>query len=212
MRQMERRAGKDGVHGDRVADTAFVLCGALAREVNAIIEKHSWQVDLVGLPAVNHVFIDKIASDVEKKLLTLQGQYRKLLVIYADCGTGGGLDAMLSKYGIERVAGVDCYHWYGQEAYFKSLNEQPGTYFLTDFMVRNFQGVIMDSMGLIKHPELRFDYFKNYQRIVYFRQLDELQLSNKAQEIADYLELPLEVQDTGYGYLEQALVDFMNNP
>ena len=192
--------------------TGLIICGALGREVIAIVRKHGWDVDLVAVPAVDHVFPDRIASDVEAKFMAMQNQYERLIVVYGDCGSNGALDDTLNRLGIERIAGPHCYEFYGGKAFQEIMDEEPGTYFLTDFMVRTFNGLIMKSMGLDRYPELKEDYFKNYKRIVYLTQSPEAELRIKAAAIAAYLGLPLEIRETGLNFLETRLVELMNKP
>ena len=192
--------------------TAFIICGALAREVLAIVARHGWDAHVVGVPAIDHVFPQRIAPDVEKRILELRETYERLIVVYGDCGSQGALDAMLQKYdGIERLAGPHCYEWYGGEQFQSLMDEEPGTYFLTDFMIRTFEGLIKKSMGLDRYPQLKDDYFGNYKRVVYLVQAEDEALLQKAQEIADYLELPLQVRLTGYNRLETQLLALMNS-
>lgn len=189
--------------------TGFIICGALAREVLDIIQKYGWDADVVGVPAVDHVFPERIAPDVESRILELRNSYDRLIVVYGDCGSYGALDAVLDKYGIERLAGAHCYEWYGGEQFQTLMDEEPGTYFLTDFMIRTFEGLIKKSMGLDRYPQLKEDYFRNYKRVVYLAQTEDEALLKKAERVAGYLELPLEVRLTGYNRLESQLVALM---
>lgn len=185
------------------------MCGALAREVLAIIERHGWDVDVVGVSAMDHMYPDRIAPDVEERIRELRAQYRRLIVVYGDCGSRGALDEVLERYGIERIAGPHCYEMYGGQAFHDLMEEEPGTFFLTDFLVRAFRGTILKGLGLDRFPQLKEDYFGNYQRLVYLAQTDDPELHEKAERIAQYLDLPLEVRHTGYGLLEERLVDLM---
>lgn len=191
--------------------TGFIICGALAREVLDIIQKYGWDAEVVGVPAVDHVFPQRIAPDVEKNILELRDRYDRLIVVYGDCGSYGALDAVLAKHGIERLAGAHCYEWYGGEQFEHLMAEEPGTYFLTDFMIRTFDGLIKKSMGLDRYPQLKEDYFRNYKRVVYLAQTEDEALLEKAERVADYLELPLEVRVTGYNRLETQLVAMMES-
>lgn len=191
--------------------TGFIICGALAREVLDIIQKYGWDADVVSVPAVDHVFPERLAPDVERHILELRDSYHRLIVVYGDCGSYGALDAVLAKHGIERLAGAHCYEWYGGEQYERLLEEEPGTYFLTDFMIRTFEGLIKKSMGLDRYPQLKEDYFRNYRRVVYLAQTEDEALLEKAKRVAGYLELPLEVRVTGYNRLETQLVALMES-
>ncbi len=191
--------------------TGFIICGALAREVLDIIQKYGWDADVASVPAVDHVFPERIAPDVERHILELRDRYERLIVVYGDCGSYGALDAVLQKHGIERLAGAHCYEWYGGEQFQRLMDEEPGTYFLTDFMIRTFEGMIKKSMGLDRFPQLKEDYFRNYKRVVYLVQAEEAALLEKAERVAAYLELPLEVRVTGYNRLETQLVALMES-
>lgn len=188
---------------------AFIICGALAREVLAIIKRHHWAVDVYGIPAIDHMYPDRIAPNVEGKVEAIHGRYDRVLVIYGDCGTRGALDDFLSRSNLERVAGPHCYEMYGGGLFADLMDEEPGTFFLTDFLVRGFNGTIWRGLGLDRHPELMDDYFHNYRRLVYLTQIESLDLVEKANQIATLLGLPLQVIHTGYGQLEQRLCDWM---
>lgn len=188
----------------------LILCGALGREVNALIKKHGWDAEMIGVPAVDHVFPQRIAPDVEQRILEARERYERLIVVFGDCGSGGALDKMLLRYpDIQRIAGPDCYEMYSGDLFEKLIAEEPGTYFLTDFMVRTFNGLILKSMGLDRYPQLRQDYFKNYKRVVYLAQTYDEDLLQKAQQIAKDLGLDFSVRYTAYGHLETRLLAMM---
>lgn len=192
------------------AQTAFIMCGALAREVLDIIDRHGWDVDVVGVSAMDHMYPDRIAPDVEDRIKELRDHYERLIVVYGDCGSRGALDEVLERHDIERIAGPHCYEMYGGSAFHELMEEEPGTFFLTDFLVRGFRGTILRGLGLDRFPQLKEDYFRNYNRLVYFAQTDDRELREKAEYISEYLELPLEVRHTGYNLLEERLVGLMN--
>ena len=185
--------------------TGFIICGALAREVSEIIAKRGWDAEIIGVSALHHLRPERIAPDVEKRILELRDRYERLIAVYGDCGTYGALDAVLEKHNIRRIAGPHCYEMYAGKRFEQLMEEEAGTYFLTDFLVRKFKGTILKGMGLDRFPELKRDYFRNYTRLVYLAQSNDPALRKKAQEIADYLELPLTIQFTGYGLLEERL-------
>lgn len=189
--------------------TAFIMCGALAREVLDIIDRHGWDADVVGVPAIDHMHPERIAPDVEKRFLELRDEYDRVVVVFGDCGSRGAVDALLEKYGLERVDGPHCYEMYGGDAFHELMEEEPGTFFLTDFLVRGFRGTILKGLGLDRFPQLKEDYFRNYKRLVYLEQVENAELRERALQIADYLELPLEIRHTGYGLLEERLVALM---
>jgi len=191
--------------------TAFIMCGALAREVLAIIDLHGWDVDIVGVPAIDHMRPERIAPDVEKRFLALREQYERILVLFGDCGSGGAVDTLVERYGLQRVDGPHCYEMYGGAGFQELMDEEPGTFFLTDFLVRGFRGTILKGLGLDRFPSLKEEYFRNYKRLVYLIQIEDQKLVEKAGEIADYLELPLELRHTGFGLLEERLVAMMGD-
>jgi hypothetical protein len=195
---------------DRANRTAFIICGALAREVLAIIQRHNWPVDVVGISAMDHMYPERIAPDVEKQILKLRDQYRRVIVVFGDCGSRGALDALLERHGIERIAGPHCYEMYAGQGFHDLMDEEPGTFFLTDFLVRGFQGTVMKGLGLDRFPQLKEDYFRHYKRLVYLVQLKDPDLLARAEQISDYLELPLEIRHTEYGLLEQRLMELMD--
>lgn len=188
---------------------AFILCGALAREVLSIIEHQGWAVDVYGIPAVDHMYPERIAPDVERKLQTIRRDYDEVLVVFGDCGSSGQLDHLLAREGFDRIDGPHCYEMYGGELFTQLMDEQPGTFFLTDFLVRGFDGTVWRGLGLDRHPELLDDYFRHYRRVVYLTQVHDVGLVERAGAIAKRLGLPLEVHFTGYGQLEARLVQWM---
>ncbi len=189
--------------------TALLVCGALAREVQAIARRHEWDADVVGVPALLHMHPERLVPAIERRYGELRDQYERVIVVYGDCGTGGGMDAALDRLGLERVAGPHCYEMYGGALFERLMDEEPGTYFLTDFLLRGFEGLVVKGMGLDRFPELKADYFVNYRRLVYLVQSPDPVLIEKAQSIADYLGLPLEIHETGYGLLEERLAELM---
>lgn len=189
--------------------TAFILCGALAREVVAIIDKHGWQVDVYGIPAIVHMVPERIAPYVARKFQSIRERYGRVLVVFGDCGSRGALDEFLAAHRLERIDAPHCYEMYGGSAFHALMEEEPGTFFLTDFLVRGFRGTVWHGLGLDRYPELKDEYFRNYRRLVYLSQTADETLRLKAQEIASTLALPMEIRHTGYGLLEQRLCDWM---
>jgi hypothetical protein len=186
----------------------FIICGALGHEVVDLIGRHGWDAEIAAVPAHVHLFPEQIAPKVEQRILELRQKYERLIVVFGDCGSGGALDVVLEKYpDIERIAGLHCYEWYGGDLFQELLAEEPGTYFLSDFMVRGFRGTILKGMGLDKYPELREMYFQNYKRVVYLVQKPDPALLEQAKAAASYLRLPLEIRATGYNLLEERLLE-----
>ena len=192
--------------------TALIICGALAREVMEIVRRHGWDVDVVGVSALDHLFPERIAPDVEGKILAVREQYERVVVVYGDCGSKGALDATLARHGVERVAGPHCYEMYGGPLFEELLAEEPGTFFLTDFLVRSFNGAVVKGLGLDRFPKLKDAYFRNYTRVVYMAQTRDPALEDKARKIGGYLGFPLEIRYTGLGLLEERLVALMSVP
>ena len=193
-------------------NTCLIICGALAREVLALKERHHWAVEVVAVPATFHMIPARIAPAVEKRIVDLRDRYDRLLVVYGDCGTGGALDAMLDRLGVERIAGPHCYEWYAGGLFQALMDEEPGSYFVTDFMVRQFDTLILKSMGLDRFPQLKEDYFGNYQRLVYLVQKPDPALMEQAKAASTYLGLPLEIRATGYNFLEARLLELLQSP
>jgi hypothetical protein len=196
-------------HNTKLPQVAFVLCGALAREVIAISRRRGWDVALFGVAASDHMLPARIAPDVERRLCELIPRFERIVVVYGDCGTSGQLDEVLDRYNVPRIAGPHCYEMYGGAAFDAQMAQDPGVFFLTDFLVRGFEGTILKGLGLDRFPELRDVYFANYNRLVYLVQNEDPALLEKAQSIASTLGLPLELQRTGYGLLEQRLAALM---
>jgi hypothetical protein len=191
--------------------TALIACGALAREVLALKEKHGWDAEVWGVPALLHNRPDRIPPAVLERIRAARASHRRVVVVYGDCGTGGQLDRLLAAEGVERVAGPHCYEMYANGGFEGLMAEEPGTFFLTDYLVQSFDHLVIEGLGLDRFPELRDEYFRHYRRVVYLAQRDDPELRARAQWAARYLGLPLEIRPTGYGALETRLVALMNS-
>lgn len=189
--------------------TALIVCGALAREVLALKEKHGWEVDVLGVPALLHNAPERLPVAILKRIRQARQDYQRVFVVYGDCGTGGLLDRLLEMEGVERVAGPHCYEMYADGTFESLMAEAPGTFFLTDYLVQSFDHLVLEGLGLDRHPELRDQYFKNYTRVVYLAQRDEPALKARAGWAAENLGLPLEVRQVGYGKLETRLKELI---
>jgi hypothetical protein len=184
----------------------LIACGALAREVIALREKHAWDADIFCVPALLHNTPNKIAPAVEKRILDLRAQYQRIIIVYGDCGTNGALDSVLDQLGVERISGPHCFEQYGGAIHDQYMADTPGTYFLSDFLVRHFDKFVWHSLGLDRFPQLRDDYFGNYQQVVYLAQTDDPDLRTRAENAAAKLGLPLRIEHVGYGDLETRLL------
>jgi len=189
--------------------TALIACGALAREVLHLRDKHGWEADVLGVASLLHNEPDRIPAAVLGRIRQARRAYERVIVVYGDCGTGGQLDRALQAEGIERVAGPHCYEMYADGLFHQLMQDDPGTYFLTDYLVQSFDHLVIEGMGLDRHPELRQEYFRNYSRVVYLAQRDDPALRRRAAWAAEALGLPLEIRQVGYGALESRLVEMM---
>ena len=193
--------------GPRVA---LVACGALAQPAASVVARHDWPVDVHPLPPLLHNRPHLIADEVRRLAVELSTTYDAVAVGYADCGTYGALDTVCEELGLERLPGLHCYDLYdGEAALAARLETEPGTYLLTDFLVRSFERTVVRELGLDRWPELRDDYFRHYTRVVWLAQEPEPELRALAQQAADRLGLPLTVVPTGTGRLEAALADLL---
>ncbi len=189
--------------------TALIVCGALAREVLALKVKHGWDADILGLPVLLHNEPERIPPAIKKRIQQAREEYERLIVVYGDCGTSGSLDRLLAQEGVQRVGGPHCYEMYAAGIFKALMEEQPGTFFLTDYLVGSFDHLVLEGLGIDRNPQLRDDYFKNYTRVVYLAQQDNPSFKERAQWAADSLGLPLEIRQTGYGLLEKRLIELV---
>lgn len=184
-------------------------CGALARELLEIVNRNGLDnVDVDCLPASLHNHPDRIAPAIDARLAEVAAQYDRILIGYADCGTVGALDEVAIRYGAEMLPGAHCYEFYATSEVFARLHDdEPGTFYLTDYLVRHFDRIVIHGLGLDRHPQLRDDYFGNYRRLVYLAQSVDEGLVVKAKAAAERLDLELEVRQVGMGDLEPAVVE-----
>jgi hypothetical protein len=182
------------------------MCGALGKEVKEIVDRRRWDVDLYGVSALLHLYPSRIVDELRVRLHDLRPRYERLIVVYGDCGTTGKLEPLLDEVGASRLPGPHCYEMFaGEERFRKVSEERPGTFFLTDWLVRNFEQAVVRGLGLDRDPDLKPMLFGNYEAVLYLRQSPHPRLAAKAGEIAAYLELPLEIVDVGLGELEDRL-------
>jgi hypothetical protein len=191
---------------ERSGRLALVACGALAQPCAEVVARRGWPVDVVPLPPLLHNHPEKIAVEVERVAGDLQQRYAAVAVGYADCGTYGALDEVCDRRGIARLEGLHCYDLYGGAERLQAMFEaQPGTYVLTDFLVRSFDRTVIAELGLDRYPELRDDYFRHYTRLVWLAQQPDADLTARAERAASRIGLPLTVVPTGHTGLERAL-------
>ena len=182
-------------------------CGALAEELSALKRANQWTaLDIKCLDAALHNRPEQIADRLESVLAQHHAEYTNILIAYADCGTGGAVDRVAQRFNAQRLPGAHCYEFYATSPVFEALAEaEPGTFYLTDFLVRHFNRLVVEEMKLDEHPELEEMLFGHYRRVVYLAQVDSSELLDQAERAARRLKLPLEVVTTGYGLLAKAV-------
>jgi len=185
----------------------LLACGALAHEILALRASNGWEhLDLQCLPAIYHNHPERIIPAIRAAVLAHQGSYQRIFVVYADCGTGGQLQAACAEMGIEMIAGPHCYSFFtGNEAFAQA--EEMTAFYLTDFLARQFDAFVWHPLGLDRHPELRDTYFGNYKALVYLAQTEDAALTAKAEGIAKRMGLTFIHRRTGYGDLTSALAN-----
>jgi hypothetical protein len=189
---------------DTGASVALIACGAVARDAAAIVERRGWPADVHGISSDLHMTPLQIGPAVEDKLRRLLPRYERVIVVYGDCGTGGRLDEVLARYPAARPAGFHCFQWYAGELYERFAGDV-GIYFLTDWLVQNWDRAVIHGLGLDRHPGLRDTYFGNVSRILFVRQHPEPAREAKAVAIAEWIGRPLEIHDLGIEPLERLL-------
>ena len=192
-------SGASGAHRALV-----IACGALAREVLAL----KLPIDLVCLPASLHNRPERIPEAIRAKIRANRAAYDEIVCLYGDCGSGGELDRVLEQEGVRRIDGPHCYSFYAGAGVFDALaEEEPGTFYLTDFLVRHFDALVIRGLGLDRHPELRDAYFGAYRRVVHLAQIEDPATTAKAEAAARRLGLAFERRFTGL----QGLGEFLGS-
>ena len=188
----------------------LIACGALAREILDVIAANSWShIDLNCLPAILHNHPERITQAVTEAVHAKRGTYEKVFVVYADCGTGGHLQAACAALEVQMMAGPHCYSFFeGNRAFETWYSDEITAFYLTDFLVRQFDAFVWKPLGLDRHPDLRDMYFGNYTKLVYQAQTDDPALTELAQAHAARLGLEFERRQTGYGDLATTLTDW----
>ncbi|WP_127523360.1 DUF1638 domain-containing protein [Mesorhizobium sp. Z1-4] len=185
-----------------------IACGMIAREVLAVRDRHGFEhLELRCLPAEYHYYPDRIPPAMDAAIAEARAEgYSHIYVGYGDCGTGGMLDKVCEKHGVERIAGPHCFAFYqGIDAFEKIADDDFTSFYVTDFLCRQFDAFFMRPLGLDRHPELAKDYFGHYEKVVYLAQTDDPELDKVAEGAARMLGLAYEKRRTGYGDLDQAL-------
>jgi hypothetical protein len=191
---------------DRPTSRAAVLaCGALAFDVRAVARRRGWELDVHPLPALLHNRPERIAPALAVALAELAPRYDALAVAYGDCGSYGAIDEVLAAAGVQRLAAENCYELLAREEVRAALAEEPGTYFLTDFLARTFEHTVVRELGLDRHPELRDSYFGNYARVAWLAQRPTPATRAAAERAAARVALPLTEVNVGTGELEREL-------
>ncbi|MDV4144161.1 DUF1638 domain-containing protein [Shimia sp. FJ5] len=201
---------REGLDLDTGAASVLVIaCGALAREIIALRDANGWDhIALTCLPAILHNHPERITDAVRAAVAEHCNTYESIFVAYADCGTGGTLQAACEEMGVEMIRGPHCYAFFeGLDRFAEIAEDEFDAFYLTDFLVRQFDAFVWKPMGLDRHPELRDMYFAHYRKLVYQAQTDDAALTEKARACADRLGLDFERRFTGYGDLETALRD-----
>jgi hypothetical protein len=185
-----------------------IACGAIAREILAVSRQQGLNhIDLNCLPAIWHAYPQKIVPGLEAAVAEArQNGFERIFFAYADCGTGGEIDRLCEREGIARIEGPHCYSFFsGNAAFHDKADDDLLSFFLTDFLARQFRAFVIEPLGLDRHPELKPMYFGNYKKLIYLSQEEDEELQHKAREAADYLGLEYEYRFTGYGDLTSAI-------
>jgi len=180
----------------------LIACGALAREILALIEANGWDhMTLTCLPAILHNRPEQIPDAVEAAVRKHRAEFDEIFVVYADCGTGGLLEARCKALGVEMVPGPHCYSFFEGNETFAAHDDEITAFYLTDFLVRQFDAFVTRPLKFDKHPELKEMYFGHYEKLVYQAQTDDPALTALARQHAETLGLAFERRFTGYGDL-----------
>lgn len=198
----------DGLDVTQGSGSVLILaCGALANEILSLIRLNGWDhMSLTCLPAILHNSPEKIPDAVRKAVGKHRDDYDQVFLAYADCGTGGQLDAICAEMGIEMIRGPHCYSFFeGNDAFNARAEGEIDVFYLTDFLARGFENFVIKPLGLDRYPGLRDMYFGHYTKLMYLAQTDNPELDKMAEAAAEHLGLEYERQFTGYGDLETAL-------
>ncbi len=192
---------KNGTKTVKTKNNLIIACGALSYELNLLKKLNKWEhLTIQCLDAKLHNTPKLIPGKVKEKLDAMNDDYDGVFIAYADCGTGGLLDALLEPYNVERLPGAHCYEFFsGQEIFEELCTNEMGTFYLTDFLVKHFDRLVIKGLGLDKHPELQKEYFRNYKKVVYLAQSRSETLIEESKQCAEFLGLEHSTQYTGLG-------------
>lgn len=209
-RDLPKRAGHDAMAPMPFPIPPHVLviaCGALAKEIRAIIDLQGWHhISLTCLPAIWHNQPEKIVPALREKILAVRGHYDRILIGYGDCGTGPAMDGLLAETGARRLDAPHCYAVFAGGVDFTHLmEEEPGSFFVTDYLLRHFDQLVIGGLGIDRHPELLPQYFGHYRRLIHLAQCGDPELAKQGPLAATRLGLAYEYRYTGYGGLEDFL-------
>lgn len=188
--------------------TVFIACAALGKEVRDIVRQNGWDVDVRVINAKLHLYPSEIGPAVEEKLDEAGDDYGRKVVVYGHCGAMD-LDGILADRGAVRPVGPHCYEMFGGETFAEAMKEEPGTFFLTDFLVKAWDSLAVKGLKMDEHPKLKKLLFANYKRVIHFSQVEDPDLVQRARDIAKDIGLPFEHRHTGYGHLEERLKAIM---
>lgn len=193
--------------------TLIIACGALARELSEVVSINNLKhIEVECLPASYHNSPDKIPAALEERILKHSADYEQIFVGYADCGTGGKVDKVCEKFGLKRLSGSHCYEFFAGRENFANIQENNiGSFYLTDFLVRHFERLVIKALWIDTHPELLNEYFGNYTQVVYLAQTDDPKLEELARKAAKKLGLKLVIKKTGYGDLEPEIISLSSS-
>ena len=197
----------ESIAGPQLAATLVIACGALARELVDVLRASRFEhIAITCLPAILHNHPERIVPAVRAKIHTNRSRFGRILCLYGDCGTGGGLDRMLAEEAVERIAGAHCYEFFmGPAAFAAEMDAEPGSFFVTDYLARHFDRLVIQGLGIDRFPELLPIYFGNYSRLIHLAQVEDAELAARARIAADRLGLRFERRWTGLGGLDAFL-------
>lgn len=192
---------RDGGPASDLPPTLVITCGALVHELHAVARANGWRhLHVTAVPAILHNRPERITAQVRAKIRAARERFERILVLYGDCGTGGDLDRMLAEESVERIDGPHCYAFFtGLDTFAKLEEEELATFWLTDFLARNFERLVLSGLSIDRHPDLLATYFRNYRRVVHLVQVPDPETAAAAARAAERLGLPLVTVDTGLG-------------